>query len=298
MSDLKHPFVMFPSRIWNLPKITVQLLKFYEKIFQFWHQGHECFLGNKTLMEYSGMKSDSTVRDAFTYFESHGELKRVMRNGKRYIIPPTPRLSTDSVDNLPKNSSNSVHTSAVALGGERCGAGGTSAVALPNNINIIIKNNEKLLSENEQKKHKAVDKRNRQDWKEANQAKHSWADKAKEPPRADVTKQSTSYDPSKHDDTKRFDPNAPGYQAFLNANPAIKRAHERRKKNASQTNELPTGTPVQSEVSTPSLSDSQSAETDDGRQETHSPRVRSANRVMETRGIRSLLEEAGMAGSH
>jgi hypothetical protein len=304
MSNQVHPFVMFPTRIWNLPGITLQLLKFYEKIFQFWHQGYECFVSNKTLMEYAGMKSDSTVRDAFTYFEKNSELKRVMRGGKRYIIPPQPRVSTDSVDNSDKSSANDVHTSAVALGGERCGAGGTSAVALPNNINIIKQNNEKLLSNDEQKKHKAVDKTGnaksapavrKEDWKEANQKKHSWASGQKDSPIADVTKQSTSYDPSKYDDTKRFDPNSPGYQAFLDANPAIRRKREKREA-ASKATELSTGTAVPTEVSSgqhPSKASSEHAL--DG-QSYFAPELRNSHRVMAPSSARSYLEKTGLAG--
>ncbi|HMH31923.1 MAG TPA: hypothetical protein VK543_02780 [Puia sp.] len=166
--------------------MTLQLLKFYEKIFQFWHQGYECFVSNKTLMEYAGMKSDSTVREAFIYFESHGEMKRTNKDGQRFIIPPQPKviIENDPVDKSSKNSSNDVQTSAVALGGERCGAGGGSAVALDNNINIIKQNNKSFCRTDEQKK--------------TNKQKHSWADKPKSP-FADVTKQSTSAHTSERD---------------------------------------------------------------------------------------------------
>lgn len=94
MSDTRS-FVVIPVRILNLPNLTIQLLKFYEKIFQFWHSGNECFLNNSTLMEYCGMKSMATLSDAFKYFEDHQEMKRVQKDGKRYIIPPQPKLSTD-----------------------------------------------------------------------------------------------------------------------------------------------------------------------------------------------------------
>jgi hypothetical protein len=292
MSDLKHPFVMFPTRIWNLPGITLQLLKFYEKIFQFWHQDHKCFIGNRALMDYAGMKSDSTVRAAFTYFETHGEMKRVMKAGKRYIVQPVKAVETESVDNLHENSATNDHTSAPALGGERHSAGTPSAPALPNNINIIKQNNKKLLSYDEQKKHKAVDKR--EDWKEANQKKHSWADGKKESPRADVTKQSTSYDPDKHRDTKPFDPDSPGYQAFLDANPRIKRAHEKRKK-ASQTTELSAGTSVSTEVpSREHTSETRSEHALDG-QSYLSPELRNGHRLMAPRSACSYLEASGLA---
>ncbi|HEX3767536.1 MAG TPA: hypothetical protein VHT72_04130 [Puia sp.] len=184
MTTPNHPFVMFPSRIWNLPSMTIQLLKFYEKIFQFWHQGHECFLSNKVLMEYSGMKSDSTCREAFTYFEKHGEMKRILKGGKRYILPPTPRVSTEGFEEKQAADGElSTEGSAVALGGERCSAGGGSAVALDNNIKIIIKDNNKSFCKDEQKKDNLVDNssskgkwKSKADWRKENNIKPAWAE--------------------------------------------------------------------------------------------------------------------------
>ena len=124
MEDQKHPFAMFPSRIWNLPGITIQLLKFYEKIFQFWHQGNPCFLSNDALMEYAGMKSDSTLSDAFKYFEMHGEIKRITIKGRRYIVQPQLTLEIENknspVDNLPENSANNDTPLAPARPNPRC----------------------------------------------------------------------------------------------------------------------------------------------------------------------------------
>lgn len=182
-TESNHPFVMFPTRIWNLPGITLQLLKFYEKIFQFWHQGYECFLSNKTLMEYSGMKSDSTVRDAFTYFEKQGELKRINKNGQRYIIPPTPKVLVNNLDT----------PSATALPPQRHSDAPPSATALPNNINIIKQNNKSFCAS-------PIKTKSTNGWnqpmasrKAENAKKPDWAD-PKKAPLASVESQSTSFD--------------------------------------------------------------------------------------------------------
>jgi len=156
----------------------------------------------------------------------------------------------------------------------------------------------------EQKKHKTVNNSTdgvktappvkKSDWKEANQKKHSWADGKKEAPRADVTKQSTSYDPDKHRTTATFDPNSPGYQAFVNSVPSIRRAHQKRKE-AIEAAKLPAGTSVQSEIPSRSEPDSQGATIDDGGQRDNPPPIRSANRLLEARRVHSFLEETGLA---
>lgn len=135
----------------------------------------------------------------------------------------------------------------------------------------------------------------KKDWKEANQKKHSWADKAKEPPRADVTKQSTSYDPSKHE-TPKFDTDSPGYQAFVKSNPYLRRKHEKRKlEETSQTTELSTGTTVQPEVPSSKHSSKESSEHVLDGQSYLSPPVRSSNRVMAPSSARSYFEKVGLA---
>ncbi len=58
-----------------------------------------------------------------------------------------------------------------------------------------IKPDNKSFCENEQKRNKPVKMPTTTDWKEANQKKHTWAEKKTDAPLADVTSQSTSYDP-------------------------------------------------------------------------------------------------------
>ena len=233
MQDYQQAFFTVPYRVMQLPDLTIQLLKFYETIFHFWHVGNKCFLNNKSLKERTGMKSDSTIAAAFQYFEKHNEMKRVMKGGKRYIIQPVLSTETDPVDNSPENCSNDAHGLAVARGGSRCSEGGGLAVARDNNIN---NNNTNIIKSfcdtDEQKQNKPVDKRSKQDWKEDNQQKHAWAVKAKERPVADVTNQSTSYKPPMTDP----DPNP---VIKLEALADIRKCLGLRKKNSPQKEPLP-----------------------------------------------------------
>jgi len=82
----EQTFFIVPSRILDLPNITLQLVRFYETIFQFWNKGKNCFLSNELIKERTGMKSDSTVSDAFQYFEENKEMKRIYKGSKRYIV--------------------------------------------------------------------------------------------------------------------------------------------------------------------------------------------------------------------
>lgn len=160
MSEYQPTFIVIPARIWNLPNITIQQLRFYEKIFQFWNCGRECFINNQTLKDSTGMISDSSISDAFQYFESHGEMRRVVRNNKRYILPKSPLLVQEKeedqpVDNSDENSTNNSQGLAPARGGSRPSEGGGLAAARHNNNNNNINNlNKSFRSSTEQQKTK------------------------------------------------------------------------------------------------------------------------------------------------
>lgn len=96
----------------------------------------------------------------------------------------------------------------------------------------------------EQKKRRAVDNTKKQD--RENKKKHPWADKAKEPSRADVTKQSTSYDKAKQS-PPTTDTYGPGYHTFVQGIPLLRRKHARRQQEASADKAADIGTGVQNE---------------------------------------------------
>jgi|GEM_PF-2221611 len=132
MSNQKYQqnFFIVPSYILELPALTFTLLKFYETIFQFWNHGKDCFLSNSMIMERTGIKSISSIIDAFKYFEAHGQMRRVMRNGQRYIIRPEQKIQTECSD----NSTIATARGGIepAIGGYRHGDRGGIATAIHN----------------------------------------------------------------------------------------------------------------------------------------------------------------------
>jgi hypothetical protein len=88
MSEYKSTFFVVPSRILELPGLILSYLRVYETIFQFWNHGKDCFLSNDQIKERTGIASESTIRDAFIYFEKHGEMKRKTIKGQRYLVQP------------------------------------------------------------------------------------------------------------------------------------------------------------------------------------------------------------------
>lgn len=95
MSEYHSAFFTVPSRILELPGLTLAFLKIYETIYQFWEKGRECYLSNTAIMKRINCSSDSTVREAFIFFEGHQELKRVERNGRRYLVRPERKIAID-----------------------------------------------------------------------------------------------------------------------------------------------------------------------------------------------------------
>jgi hypothetical protein len=129
MSDqnYKPSFFVVPFHITELPDITFAFLKFYETIFQFWNKGLNCFLSNSIIMERTGIKSISTINDAFQFFEKHNEMRREVQNGQRYIIQPERKIKTDCL---------SKRGIAPAIGGYRSSDSGGIAPAIYNNKNL------------------------------------------------------------------------------------------------------------------------------------------------------------------
>lgn len=142
-SENEATWFIVPGRIMNLPNLTMQFLRVYETIFQFWNKGRACFLSNKMIMERTGIKSESTVKEAFLYFEKHKELLREVRKGKRYLIQPPKELEfisePEKVEKFSKNDCTNFArgADAAAGGGRRSGGGGADAAA--HNINNLNK---------------------------------------------------------------------------------------------------------------------------------------------------------------
>lgn len=148
MSDYQSNFFIVPTHIRKLPGMTLAFLDFYETIFQFWHCGKECFLSNQMIKDRTGIKSDSTIAEAFIFFEKAGALKREMRGKRRFIVKtvfverPEDQTPDDpsSVDNSDNNGSKTDHGLANARTTSRPSGNQPLATARHNNNNINIKN--------------------------------------------------------------------------------------------------------------------------------------------------------------
>ena len=164
MTDTRDQKVWFtvPYHIRKLPGMTLALLDFYETIFEFWNKGNPCFLSNSAIMERTGIKSSTTIHDAFTYFEQHNAMKRVFENGRRFIIQVL-KVETEnekSVDNKPNNCTNIARGTTPVVGGGTSAlvGGGTTGVA--HNINKLNASNinKSSYNKNDQKQNRSVDK--------------------------------------------------------------------------------------------------------------------------------------------
>lgn len=92
-SAYEDTFYIIPRRIRKLPGITLAYLDVYESIYQFWNKNLPCFLSTPALQERTGI-SERQIKEALTYFEKNGELKRERRGLKRYLIQPERALQT------------------------------------------------------------------------------------------------------------------------------------------------------------------------------------------------------------
>jgi len=162
-SNFTKTWFMVPYHIRKLPGMTLALLDFYETIFEFWNNGAQCVLKNETIMERTGIKSISTIQEAFQYFEKHNVMKRVVKGRQRFIVQVL-NVKTDSddlekdepVDNSENNSSKSDQGIAPAIGRYRPSDRQGIAPAIHNNNNINNNNINKSKGKYDQKQNKAV----------------------------------------------------------------------------------------------------------------------------------------------
>ena len=143
-SQYQSVFAVIPARIMYLPDITLAFLRIYDTIFQFWNHGKPCFLSNESIMERTGISSESTLREAFMYFESKGELIRRKKGKTRYFVQPERVIETEDIGR-----SKSDHGVDRATVDRRQSDGMTVDAATHKNKNI---NNKKIEREQTRKK--------------------------------------------------------------------------------------------------------------------------------------------------
>ncbi len=97
-----------PNSILYLEGIQLSYVKVYVHIFNLWHSHNPCFISNGEFARRTGVHTD-TVRTAIVFFEKNGILKRVQKDGKRYLIQASKFIETtedEPVDNSEKNCTN------------------------------------------------------------------------------------------------------------------------------------------------------------------------------------------------
>lgn len=93
--EYKETFYIVPRRIRELPGMTLGYLDVYETIFQFWNKHLPCYLSNPIISQRTNLK-ESQIYEALNYFETHGELERRHKGGRRYLVQPPREVETDS----------------------------------------------------------------------------------------------------------------------------------------------------------------------------------------------------------
>jgi len=257
-----------PNRIFYLDGVQLSYIKVYVHIFNLWHSDKPCFISNPQFCERTGLNKD-TVSNAITFFERHGELKRVTKGKKRYLVQPTKFIETESppVDNSIQNSSNDAHAPEL----DRSSAG-----VRPLHPPELDRHNNKYNN----KYNKSSCRSDEQT--KANEKKHDWADQKQKVPLADVTKQSNSHNPSKL--YQRGEP-SDLLKAFTN----------KKESHTNETNKLLTRATVQTKMAEPEYACPQSSPAPTIRQKNIAPPIRSLNRVMEACSARFYLEKVGLA---
>lgn len=87
-------FYIVPRYIRILCGHNFAFLDVYETMFQFWNKGLTCFLSNPAISQRTGV-SLRQVKEALTFFESKGELRREKKGLKRFLIKPERRIETE-----------------------------------------------------------------------------------------------------------------------------------------------------------------------------------------------------------
>lgn len=274
-----------PNSVLYLEGVQLSYIKVYVHIFNLWHSHKPCFLSNPEFCKRTNLHK-TTVIEAINFFEKNGLLKRIQKGKRRYLVQCTRFIEiNEDVDNSQVKCSNDAHESELAY--PRVGASLPHGSELDDHNNKYNnKINKKLLSKSEQKK--------------ANEQKHSWAE-SKPSPRADVTKQSTSW--KAEEDNKKTHCSPEAVKKAMMSLPKHMRPKKYRDadrnnddQKTTETTELSTGTVVQPKISTRRLTDGQGATIDVGRYKDSPSTIRGSNRLLEARRVYSFLEEAGLAG--
>lgn len=146
VNTYEETFYIIPRYIRKLEGITLTFLDFFETIFQFWNKNKSCFLSNALIKKRTGIKSDSTINEAFQYFEKQGVMKRIEKDGRRYIVPVISEIETDSGVSLQREGGLATARGGVSLQRDINKEVINKKTNKENNNYVIIKESEKPLA--------------------------------------------------------------------------------------------------------------------------------------------------------
>lgn len=87
MSFNKSSLLVIPYHVLYEEGMQLSYVKVFIEIFSLWHSGRPCFISNSEFARRTNL-SDSSVRDAIRFLESTGKIKRVFRDGRRFLEQP------------------------------------------------------------------------------------------------------------------------------------------------------------------------------------------------------------------
>ena len=111
----QETFYIIPRHIRQLEGMTLTYLDFYETIYQFWNKNKSCFLSNSVIKQRTGILADSRINMAFQFFEKHNVMKRVYKEGKRFIVPVFCEVETEVGVSLEREGGISTERGGVSL---------------------------------------------------------------------------------------------------------------------------------------------------------------------------------------
>jgi len=176
-----------PNYIFYLEGVQLSYIKVYVHIFNLWYSNKPCFIGNKEFCNRTGLHKD-TVINAITFFEKNGELKRVYKGKRRYLVQKVRaiEMEEDDVDNSPTNRSENDHGSELDRS--------TVGVRPSHESELDRYSNNK--DNNKYKKSSCPTDEQKKARKAANEKKPDYAEQ-KKAPLAPVENQTTSHDPNR-----------------------------------------------------------------------------------------------------
>lgn len=108
--ELGGTFVCFPRHVFHVDGMSLQRLKVYEAIFQFWHRGKTVYLSNANLMERCGISDKGNLNRTLDWLEEKNLIERFWKGKKRYIRQPLAEIEVEEEKTVVTHDYHGSHT--------------------------------------------------------------------------------------------------------------------------------------------------------------------------------------------